>query len=73
MEKTAEGLSAGPSVTKDEKSSGKVTQDMETTDMSKQVTDVNQKDSPVNQSSFVILTFASVVEILKCDHSNERY
>ena len=53
MEKTSEGLSAGPWVTKNAKSPGKVTQEMETTDMSERVTDVNQKDSPVNQSSFV--------------------
>lgn len=53
MEKTAEGLSPEPWVTKNAKRSGEVTQDMETTDMSKRVTDVNQKDSLVNQSSFV--------------------
>ena len=53
MEKIADGLSAGLWVTKDEKSSGKVTEDMETTYMSERVTDVNQKDSLVNQSSFV--------------------
>ena len=62
MDKTAEGSSAGQWVIKKAKSSGRVTQDMETTDLSKQVTDVNQKDSLVNQSNFLTVCLNQLQE-----------